>query len=129
MNSSGIGYDFTGAYAWEVNQVLLKLFADWGIKENANFLNVGLGGQYFINDLDFAPFLSGDFGFGTSKVKADNIFSGETTGGFCIGVGSGIQFLRTASIHVEIGARAAFILSKNTIGYPTLLALRLGFYF
>ncbi len=129
LNSSGIGYDFSGAYAWDINPVLLKIFIDWGIKENANFFNIGLGGQYFLTDRDIAPFISSDFGFGTSKTQADSLFKGETAGGFCLGVGGGVQFLRTASVHIELGARLAILLSKNAIGNPTLLGLKLGFYF
>jgi hypothetical protein len=90
----------------------------------------GLEGQVFLTMTDIAPFLSGDFGFGIAKMQnANSILNGTTLGGFQLGAGGGVQFLRASAINVEISARASVILNPNILGNPKQFTLRLGIYF
>ena len=125
LGSSGLGYDLSGAYAWDVNQIMVQIFTDLAFKGSASFLDIGIGGHYFLSDRDLAPYLAADFGYAGASVQ--NTL--ESSGGFALGFGAGFQLLRTSSIHLELGTRFTVLFNKNSIGNPTLLQLRLGLYF
>ena len=130
LNASGLGYSLGAAYAWDVNTALIKLMAEFAELDSAFVASVGLGGNYFLTTGDVAPYLAADFGFGGAKAQGGGgFFSGQTLGGFDVGVGGGIQFLRTSSVNLDIGFRAGFLLHSTTAGTPEVYSLRLGVYF
>lgn len=128
LNSTGIGYSFGAAYTWDVNYARVKILGEGDINGGALFLNAGIGGNYYLGMGDVAPYISGDFGAGLAKLDA-GVFDGQTVGGFVVGVGAGIEMLRTSSVNLDLGFRAGFLLHSNTLGTPEALSLRLGLYF
>jgi hypothetical protein len=102
---------------------------DLDILGNAFFTSLGLGANYYFTETDIAPYIGADFGGGVAKSAADGIFSGQVNGGFVVGVGAGVELLRTASVNLDVGFRAGFLLNPNTYGTPQVFTLRLGLYF
>jgi hypothetical protein len=129
LNSSGFGYSFAAAFGWDTDQALIKILTEADFNGSAFFLNAGLGGNYFFNMRNIAPYLTADFGGGLAKLDAGGILSGQTIGGFVLAAGAGIQFLRTAEVNLDIGFRAAFMLNRNALGAPQVFTLRLGLFF
>lgn len=129
LNVDGIGYSLGVAYAWDLNTALLKLMAEGSGLNNAFMASVGLGGNYFFSRADVAPYAAADFGLGAAKaVGGSGFFSGDTRGGFDLGAGGGVQLLRSASVNLDIGFRAGFLLKQNGFGTPEAFSLRLGIY-
>jgi hypothetical protein len=128
LNSTGVGYSFGLAYGWDVNTALIKIMGEGDFNGSAFFTSVGIGGEYFLTTDDFAPYIGADFGVGLAKVD-QSFLSGQTVGGFVVGVGPGVELLRTSSINLDLNFRAGFLLHENNLGDPRVLALRLGLYF
>jgi hypothetical protein len=128
LNTTGIGYSFGLAYAWDLNTALLKIMGEGDFNGSAFFTSAGIGGEYFLATTDIAPYLAADFGVGLAKVD-QSLFSGQTVGGFVAGVGAGMELLRTSAINLDLGFRAGFLLHENNLGDPRVLSLRLGLYF
>ncbi|MDR3605957.1 MAG: hypothetical protein P4M08_01095 [Oligoflexia bacterium] len=129
LNSSGLGYSLGLAYSWDVNFARVKLFAEGDGIGDAFFAGGGMGFNYYFSQEDIAPYLSADFGAGAAKIDGGGITSGQIVGGFIVGAGAGIEFLRTTAVNVGLGFRAGFLLHENNIGLPEVLSLRLGVYF
>jgi hypothetical protein len=129
LNSSGIGFSLGAAYAWDLNRARVKLLAEGDMNGSAFFASAGLGGSYFLSLADLAPYLAADFGAGAAKVDGGGAFTGPTTVGFVVGFGAGIELLRTSSVNLDLGFRAAYLLHSNDFGLPQAYSLRLGLYF
>jgi hypothetical protein len=129
LNSEGIGYSFGVGHGWDINTVLIKIIATGDFRKDAWMLSSGLGANYFFMTTDIAPYVTADFGAGVAKVDGGGILSGETTGGFHLGAGAGIQLMRTASVNLDLGFRAGFLLHDTALGFPKSYSLRLGLYF
>jgi hypothetical protein len=130
LNVSGLGYSIGVAYAWDVNTALIKIMAEGSGLSSAFLASLGLGGDYFLTTSDIAPHVGGDFGFGAAKSQSSGgFFSGQTIGGFDLGLCAGVQFLRTAAVNLDLSFRAGFLLHSNSYGTPEALSLRLGLYF
>ena len=130
LNVNGIGYSFGVAHAWDFNSGLFKIMGEFSGLDSAFATSVGLGGEYFILPTDFAPYISGDFGFGAAKAEGGaGFFSGTSYGGFDVGVGAGVEIMRTASTNLDISFRAGFLLKNDGYGTPEVFSLRLGLYF
>jgi hypothetical protein len=129
LNSTGLGYSFGVGHAWDANIALLKIYAQGDFNGDAWMLTGGIGGDYFFSTRDIAPYVTADFGGGAAKIDGGGVFTGQTVGGFAVGVGGGVQFLRTASVNLDLGFRAGYVLHSNSIGLPQCYSLRLGLYF
>lgn len=130
LNVSGIGYSFGLARAWDFNSGLFKILGEFDGLNSAFATNVGLGGEYFIVPTDLAPYVSGDFGFGAAKASGGGgFFSGTSYGGFEVGIGTGVEIMRTAATNLDIAFRTGFLLKNSGYGSPTIFSLRLGLYF
>jgi len=130
LNVSGIGYSFGVAHAWDFNSGLFKIQGDFASLSGAFATSAGIGGEYFILSSDLAPYLSADFGFGAAKVEGDDgFFSGGFYGGFDVGVGAGVEIMRTSAVNMDIAFRAGFLLRNDGYGNPSALSLKLGLYF
>lgn len=130
LNVDGIGYSLGVAYNWDLNSALIKIMAEGAGLDSAFVASAGIGGQYFLLKSDIAPYIGGDFGFGAAKAEGgEGFFSGSTIGGFDVGAEAGIQFLRTASVNLDLGFRAGFLLHSNSYGSPAVYSLKLGIYF
>lgn len=130
LNVNGIGYSFGLAHAWDFNQGLFKILGEFSGLDSAFVGSVGLGGEYFLLNSDLAPYLSGDFGFGGAKAEGGaGFFSGTSYGGFDVGVGTGVEIMRTAATNLDIAFRAGFLLKNNGYGTPEVFSLKLGLYF
>lgn len=129
LNSSGLGYSLGLGHAWDVNVALIKLVAQVDINGAAWMATAGLGGNYFISTTDTSPYLTADFGAGAAKIDGGGVLSGETVGGFAVGAGAGVQFLRTSSVNLDLGFRAGYLLHSNQLGLPQTYAVKLGLYF
>jgi hypothetical protein len=128
LNTSGLGYSLSAAYTWDLNTLRVKILGEGDVNGDAFFVNGALGANYYLGVEDVAPYLSADFGGGAAKIN-QGLLEGQTVGGFVLGVGTGIEFLRTASVNLDLGFRAAFMLHENQIGRPEAFTLRLGIYF
>jgi hypothetical protein len=128
LNTTGLGYSAGAAYTWDLNTLRLKLFGEGDVNGAAFFVDGGIGGNYYLSREDVAPYLSADFGGGAAKVD-QGLLDGQTIGGFVFGVGTGVELLRTSSVNLDLGFRAAFLLHNNQLGSPEALSLRLGIYF
>jgi hypothetical protein len=130
LNSSGVGYSFAYAYSWDVNVARIKILAELDGNGNALFVNAALGGAYFFTKGDVAPYVSADFGGGLAKLDGGSLFAGQSVGGFVLGAGAGVEFLRTSAVNLDLGFRSVFLLnSSNGYGIPIGLSVRLGIYF
>lgn len=129
LNTSGMGYHFSGGYGWDAVDFLIRLKTDLTIKKGAIFLDGGIGAQYFPMAGDFSPFVGGEFGFGVARLNGGNLFTDDTIGGFVLGLNAGVQILRTSDINLEISARYAVMLKSNSIGKPHTFGARVGIYF
>ncbi|CAK9250198.1 unnamed protein product [Sphagnum jensenii] len=128
LNSTGIGYSIGAAYSWDVNYARVKILGEGDFNGGAFFLNAGIGGNYYLGMGDVAPYISADFGAGIAKLD-EGVLDGQTVGGFVVGVGAGVEMLRTSSVNLDLGFRAGFLLHSNALGTPESLSLRLGLYF
>jgi hypothetical protein len=128
LNTTGLGYSLGAAYTWDVNTIRIKLLGEGDVNGSAFFVNGGLGANYYLSLEDVAPYLSFDFGGGAAKIDR-GMLEGQTVGGFVIGAGAGVEILRTASVNLDLGFRAAFMLNQNEIGRPEAISFRLGIYF
>ena len=130
LNASGIGYSLGVARAWDFNSGLFKIQGDFAELSEAFAASAGIGGEYFLMDTDLAPYLAADFGFGAVKSQGNNgLISGTTYGGFDLGVGAGVEVMRTSAINLDILFRAGFLLRNDGYGTPNVMSLKLGLYF
>jgi hypothetical protein len=128
LQSDGIAYGVSGAYAWDMNDSLLKLYSDISAREKAGFIVLGLGGNYFLSDKNTAPFLSAGVGYGSAWLEGAGILP-ETKGGFALSAGGGVMFLRTSSVNIEMGLNYQILLASTAAGTPMALGLRLSLFF
>jgi hypothetical protein len=128
LNTTGIGYGFGIAHAWDMNQALLKIQGEGDFNGSAFFISAGIGGNYFLSTADVAPYLAADFGLGLAK-EDESLFSGATVGGFVVGGGAGVEFFRSSSVNLDLSFRIGALLHENDFGDPRVLSLRLGLYF
>lgn len=128
LNTTGLGYSVSAAYTWDLNTLRVKILGEGDVNGDAFFASGAIGANYYLGVEDVAPYLSADFGGGAAKIE-QSLLEGQTVGGFVVGVGTGIEFLRTASVNLDLGFRAAFMLHENQIGRPEAFTLRLGIYF
>lgn len=128
LNTTGLGYSLGAAYSWDLNTIRVKILGEGDVNGDAFFANGAIGANYYLGVEDVAPYVSADFGGGVAKID-QGLLEGQTVGGFVLGVGTGIEFLRTASVNLDLGFRAAFLLHENQIGHPEAFTLRLGIYF
>lgn len=129
LNSTGIGYSFGLGYAWDLNVMMINLMADGNVNGGAFFFDGTLGLTYFLDTRDVAPYLSADFGGGAAKLDGGGVFDGQTVGGFVLGVGAGVQILRTAVVNLDLGLRANWLMHDTSQGTPSAYSVRLGVYF
>jgi hypothetical protein len=129
LNSSGIGYSFAAARAWDINVLLIQLYTQFDVNGAAWMFSGGIGAKYFLLNTDFAPYLTADFGAGAAKIDGGGVLEGQSVGGFSAGWGAGFELLRTTAINLDVGFRAGYILHANQLGIPQSYALRLGIYF
>lgn len=129
LRSPDIGYSIGVGHAWDLNVALIKILAEFDFSGSAWMVSGGIGGAYFFLPTDIAPYVAADFGAGAAKIDGGGVLSGQTIGGFAAGAGAGVQFFRTASVNLDLGFRAGFLLRENALGVPQAYTLRLGIYF
>ncbi len=125
-NVSGVGVYFSAAYAFEVDAIVIRIRGDVGGRRGAILGDIGLGATYFLIDAEKAPFIGLDFGYGVARIKTA---PEETVHGFVLAALTGVQFLRSASINLELALRLAVMLEPSSIGHPVMGGLRMGLYF
>ncbi|MCB0406017.1 MAG: hypothetical protein KDD51_14640 [Bdellovibrionales bacterium] len=128
LSANSVGVYVAGAYAFDVNQAIIRIRGEGAFGGGALFADFGLGASYFFSLEDTAPFVGLDFGYGVSRVNNGTLF-GDTVTGFVLAPIIGVQFMRTSSVNLEVAGRAAFLLSRNSIGNPMLFVIRVGLYF
>lgn len=129
LGGEGIGYYFTGAYGWDVDQVLLKIMGDLALQGSAFWGMAGLGANVFLSSDAHAPFILGEFGYGAAGRDNGAEFGDEESAGFALGTGVGVQFLRTSTVNLEASLKLGMIFDANSEGSPQLMALRLSLFF
>lgn len=129
LNSVGAGYSFAVGHGWDVNTALIKIIAEGDFVGSAWFASAGLGGNYFFTRTDIAPYVTADIGAGAAKIDGGGVLDGQTVGGFVMGAGAGLQFLRTTTVNLDLGFHAAYLLHYNQLGTPQNYTIRLGLYF
>ena len=128
LRAKGIGMSFAGAQAWDAEVATIKLLGEVDVNGESLFTNAGIGGNYYLSKDDFAPYVAGDFGVALSKLANSDLSSG-TQSGFALGLGTGITFMHTFDVQLDLGFRAVFLLKQNSEGAPAAYSLRLGVYF
>ena len=129
LNSGAIGYSFAVGETFDLNQVAIRILGELDIQGTALFSSAGVGLNYYFNTSNYAPYVSGDFGWGVAKIDGGSWAAGTTVFGFVFGFGAGVELFRNASINMDIGFRTAFVMNQNGNGIPTAYTLRLGLYF
>ncbi len=129
LNATGLGFYGAGAYAWDVNRMMVRLRVELAVNGGAIFTDFGLGASYFLSDRSFAPFVGLDLGFGFSRIDQGAFLTNETISGFILGPTAGFHVLRTHAINLEVAAKAAFLLKAGSLGTPVAYILRVGLYF
>lgn len=132
LNSSGVGYFFSGGYAFNYDQTLLKLNAEVMGRSGALVLNGGIGVAYFPKQLvvkEFNPFVGLDFGFGTARVRPDSAGLGNWTTGFILGPQIGAQFFRNSDVMLEVAAKWGTFLESGILGTPSYSLVKISLYF
>jgi hypothetical protein len=129
LNRSGPGLSLGIAYSWDANFARIKIFGEGDFRNAAFFAGGGLAGEYFFTETAVAPYVSVDFGGAAAKIDNGAVLDGATVGGFAIGWGGGIEFLRTSTVNLDLGFRAGYLLHDNQYGAPQVYSLRLGLYF
>lgn len=132
LNSSGVGYFFTGGYAFNYDQTLLKLNAEVMGRGGALVLAGGIGVAYFPQNLIFDelnPFIGLDFGLGTSRVRPNETGLGEWISGFVLGPQFGIQVFRNSDVLLEVSGKWGTFFESGSLGTPSYTALKISLYF
>lgn len=128
LSASSVGVYIAGAYAFDLNEAIIRIRAEGAFGGGALFADFGLGASYFFSLRDTAPFVGLDFGYGISRMSNSSVL-GEIANGFVLAPIVGVQLMRTSSVNLEVAGRAAFLLSRNSIGNPMLFVIRVGLYF
>lgn len=120
-------------YQWEVNyEVAIKMAFEWlSIKDsNASFSNFYIGSDYFLNERDISPFVSGAFGYGTANLNDPNsLFAKDRASGFSLSGGVGIKFYRSSTVSLGLSAKYIYILDQTSKGSPSASMIHLNIYF
>jgi len=126
LDTDRLMYGFNLGYRWDIDpRVALKLTGEANFSSGADssrFLNLNAGANYFLPvGLETVPFLTADFGYGFADAN-----NGEQADGFGIGIGAGLEFLRTTETTVDLLLRYAVILDslETTGGSPALIGAR-----
>jgi len=132
LNSSGLGYYFTTGYAFDFDQVAMKLGAEFFGRSGALGLVAGIGVDYFpqaLNLEDLTPFVGLDFGYGTSRVNnSDGVF-GQWIPGLVLGPSIGVQLFRTTNVNLELAFKWGFFLDSGNLGKPSYSLFKASLYF
>lgn len=127
LNADSTLLHFSLGYYWGVTpQINLYLFYDF-TKETgsaADINSLGIGGQYFFNQADNAPFAHANFAYGSAETT-----DGQDSSGFGLGFGLGYQFFRTSKVHLELRLAYDLVLKSNDFGTPGVYGVRLGLHF
>lgn len=133
MNTgSGVGYNISAGAGWDSTQSLLKIILDISGLKGAALFSLGLGGDYFLNTNNIAPYVGGIFGYGSSKTAGNGTSGilteafGETVSGFILSPEVGVQFMRTSQTSLDLSFHAEYLLRSNAFGSPAAYVLRLG---
>ncbi|NBW98119.1 hypothetical protein EBR03_00965 [bacterium] len=132
LNSSGVGYFFSGGYAFNYDRTLLKLNAEVMGRSGALLLNGGIGVAYFPSQFvvkEFNPFVGLDFGFGTARIRPDSAGIGEWTTGFILGPQIGAQFFRNSDVMLEVSGKWGTFLESGSLGTPSYSVIKISLYF
>jgi len=132
LNSSGLGYYFTTGYAFDFDQVAMKLGAEFFGRSGALGIVAGLGIAYFppaINLKDVSPFLGLDFGYGTTRVNNSDTVIGQWIPGLVLGPSVGVQLFRTTNVNLELALKWGFLLESGTLGRPSYSLFKASLYF
>lgn len=128
LNSAGLGYYVTTGYAFDVDQLTMKLGGEFFGRSGALGLVGSIGISYMPSALqvtDVNPFLGLDFGYGTARVN-DN---GSWVAAFVLGPQAGVQLFRTANVNLELALKWGFFMSQGPMGSPSYSLFRVSLYF
>ena len=128
LNSAGLGYYVTTGYAFDVDQLTMKLGGEFFGRSGALGLVGSIGISYMPSALevtDVNPFLGLDFGYGTARVNE----YGDWVAAFVLGPQAGVQLFRTANVNLELALKWGFFLSSGKAGSPSYSLFRVSLYF
>ncbi|MFM8269510.1 MAG: hypothetical protein ACKN9V_04910 [Pseudomonadota bacterium] len=132
LNSNGVGYFFSGGYAFNYEQTMLKLNADVLGRSGALILSGGIGFSYFLQNFVFQelnPFIGADFSFATARIRPNETGLGEWVTGFMVGPQIGVQVFRNSDVLLEVAAKWATFLESGSLGTPSYGVLKISLYF
>lgn len=132
LNSSGLGYYFTTGYAFDFEQVAMKLGAEFFGRSGALGVVGSLGVVYFppaLNLKDITPFVGLDFGYGTSRVNNSGSTLGQWIPGLVVGPSLGVQLFRSTNVNLELALKWGFFLESGNLGRPSYSLLKASLYF
>lgn len=128
LEASGGAVSLTAGYLWGLDSNFgLRLGLDWtGATGDADVLNLGLGGQYYLNLQKHAPYLLGLVGFSWAEAEARDpsectnlplSCDGDDKTGWSTQLGAGVHFFRSSKVNLAL--EAAYTLNFYQINGST----------
>ncbi len=133
LGASGLAYELSGGFGWDTSTMMIQLGASVQLHREAIAARSGVLLKYFIPHRwrgDFAPYIEGGFGLGVAtRIQEEAGSPEQTAAGFSVSGGVGLQLLRTADVHLDLGLRAHMLLDANESGRPGGMSLGLQLFF
>lgn len=117
MSAPGTAFWANGAATFDIGQMLFRIGADYVGNGGAFLVDGSLGGQWSFQLSVVTPFAGLDLGYGVAKTDSSSLSAGTTIGGFVLGFGGGVQFMRTSTVSLEVGLRYALVLASPNPGF------------
>lgn len=126
-----VSFTLGGGYSWDLGRGLVKALTElsFGGTSGINYMELGLGGDFFLKDTDTAPFLGGEFGYGFARKDPSRVGEDTLLGGLLIGATGGIQFFRRSNVNLEIALKINLLTTEVGGGVPVIYGFRAGLYF
>lgn len=120
-------YNFAAGYILDINpRASVKTIGETNFSsgaENARFLNLAVGANFFLGEQDTSPYLTTDIGYGFARNAQS-----ETAEGFSAGIGAGFHFFKTAETNLDLLLRYAVVFDDFADGTtnPSVTGVRLA---
>jgi len=142
LNVKGGGTQWGLGYSWGLDPDFdLRLHYSFYVPrsdedDNARFMNLSLGLDYYLTDKKHSPFVGFDIGYASAAASdrnSTNFFnlSDDTASGWTVGISAGVKFFRTSTVNLGIVANHYFMFDKTDKSdkTPQLSTLNLVVYY
>ena len=126
LNHTGAIIDIVYGHRWAMDSLTIRPTLEVAFYPGSDsvplFASGSIGANYYFMKTDFSPFVNLDFGIGISKTGGSGLLSSEFRGGFVLGGGGGVAFMRTATTNLEVAVHSSYLTASNSFGHPYSLA-------